>query len=92
LGLPAAREGALRIRVFRQSLLLSVPSLDLSLAGSGNLARSGDDILVLHEPQYGCSIEPQGGPISFRGNPGGQCDWPASRARSIESRICLGWQ
>ena len=83
LGLPAPCENTLRFRAFGQDVLLQLPGFDLARADTGQPAKLGDQILVLHYLRCQRSIQPTGDLISFRDMPGGRFYWPAFRARSV---------
>lgn len=84
LGLPSPQEGGLRFRAFGLDLLLTLPSFDLVLAESGNPAKLGDHILVLHYLQCDRRVTPTGDLISFRDLPGGRFYWQPFLSRGIE--------
>lgn len=87
LGLPAPREGALRFRAFGQNLVPSAPRFDLLQADTGQPARLGDHIVVLHYLQCGCRIAPTGELIIFRDVPGGH-----ATGRRLGRRASAAWR
>lgn len=68
-------------RAFGRDFCLT-PGFDLLLAQTGEPAKSGDHILVLHYLDHFCPVKPEGRLISFTDLPGGQFYWKPFLSRT----------
>jgi hypothetical protein len=82
LGLPGPENGQLDLRIFGADARLNIDGWTLTSRSSGEPARPGDLVLLLHYLACTLPVEPTGELISFRSFPGGQFYFGVFQARS----------
>jgi hypothetical protein len=87
LGLSVSENGTVRLRVFGTDLLLRQTDFDLLKADTGEPAKPGDRILVLHYLLCETPLSLTDELISFRALPGGQFYWQPFLARTVKPLI-----
>ena len=88
LGLSPPENGILRLRAFGTNLILQQPDFQLIKTDTGEPAKPGDRILVLHYLLCDSPLFPTGELISFRGFPEGQFYWQPFLSRTVKDYRC----
>jgi hypothetical protein len=83
LEIPPPEHGVLRLRAFGIAFLLHQSDFQLIIADTGEIAKVGDRILVLHYLLCDTPIVLTDEQISFRGLPGGQFYWQPFLSRTV---------
>jgi hypothetical protein len=82
LGLPAPHDGKIAARMLGADTCLNLGSWTLTILPSGEPARAGDLLLLLHYLACELPVKPTGELVSFRSLPGGQFYFPAFQGRT----------
>lgn len=87
LSLPEPADGCLLLRMFGRDCALDLDTLELSDAASGDPAKAGDLILLLHLLKCDLPVVRTGEWVSFREFTGGQFYYEPFRSRTVKPLV-----